>query len=96
MEIERIEDALAEPPIRGRLHRPDGAPRGPLRIGSLETTAALRLSPLFAGYATTWPEVDLSVTPGTTAELIDAVLEQSEHFFSQPLADRLAAGRALS
>lgn len=59
-----------------RAVRDDGMPRGALRIGSLETTAALRLSPLFAGYATSYPEVDLSVTPGTTAELIDAVLER--------------------
>ncbi len=59
-----------------RAVRDDGTPRGPLRIGSLETTAALRLSPLFADYATGYPEVDLSVTPGTTAELIDAVLER--------------------
>ena len=59
-----------------RAVRDDGTPRGPLRIGSLETTAALRLSPLFADYATAYPEVDLSVTPGTTAELIEAVLER--------------------
>jgi DNA-binding transcriptional LysR family regulator len=58
-----------------RAARDDGAPRGPLTIGSLETTAALRLSPLFAGYAAACPEVDLAVRPGTTAELIDAVLE---------------------
>ena len=59
-----------------RAVRDDGTPRGPLTIGSLETTAALRLSPLFALYATAFPEVDLSVHPGTTAELIDAVMER--------------------
>ncbi len=59
-----------------RAARDDGTPRGPLTIGSLETTAALRLSPLFAGYATAYPEVDLVVRPGTTAELIEAVAER--------------------
>ncbi len=56
--------------------RDDGLPRGPLTIGSLETTAALRLSPLIAGYAAAYPEVDLALRPGTTAELIEAVLER--------------------
>lgn len=59
-----------------RAARDDGVPRGPLIIGSLETTAALRLSPLFASFAGAFPEVDLSVRPGTTCELIDAVLER--------------------
>lgn len=59
-----------------RAVKDDGPPRGVLRIGSLETTAALRLSPLIAGYATACPEVDLSLAPGTTAELIEAVLER--------------------
>ena len=34
-----------------RAARDDGAPRGPLTIGSLETTAALHLSPLLADFA---------------------------------------------
>src|SRR3984885_198508 len=59
-----------------RAARDDGQPRGPLTIGSLETTAALRLSPLFASYAAACPEVDLALRPGTTAELIDAVMER--------------------
>ena len=59
-----------------RAARDDGEPRGPLTIGSLETTAALRLSPLFASYAAACPEVDLALRPGTTAELIEAVLER--------------------
>jgi DNA-binding transcriptional LysR family regulator len=59
-----------------RAARDDGQPRGPLTIGSLETTAALRLSPLIARYATACPEVDLALRPGTTAELIEAVLDR--------------------
>src|SRR5580693_9651677 len=41
--------------------RDDGQPRGPLTIGSLETTVALRLSPLIASYAAACPEVDLAL-----------------------------------
>src|SRR5271168_197973 len=59
-----------------RAARDDGEPRGPLTIGSLETTAALRLSPLIAAYARNCPEVDLALRPGTTAELIEAVLDR--------------------
>ena len=54
----------------------DGVPRGPLTLGSLETTAALRLSPLLSAYVATHPEVDLVLRTGTTAELIDGVLGQ--------------------
>ncbi len=53
----------------------DGTPRGPLTIGSLETTAALRLSPLLASYAAAFPDVDLVIRTGTTCELIEAVAE---------------------
>jgi LysR family transcriptional regulator, cell division regulator len=59
-----------------RAVRDDGQPRGPLTIGSLETTAALRLSPLIASYAASCPEVDLALRPGTTAELVEAVLDR--------------------
>jgi LysR family transcriptional regulator, cell division regulator len=59
-----------------RAARDDGLPCGPLTIGSLETTVALRLSPLIASYAASCPEVDLALRPGTTAELIEAVLDR--------------------
>jgi DNA-binding transcriptional LysR family regulator len=49
----------------------DGTPRGPLIIGSLESTAAVRLPRLLAGFAAAHPEVDLVLTPGTTAEMIE-------------------------
>jgi DNA-binding transcriptional LysR family regulator len=52
----------------------DGTPAGSLVIGSLETTAALRLAPLLANYAAAWPDVDLSLRTGTTCELIEDVL----------------------
>jgi LysR family transcriptional regulator, cell division regulator len=52
-----------------------GVPRGSLLIGSLETTAALRLSSHLSTYIAAYPEVDLSLRTGTTCELIEAVLE---------------------
>lgn len=54
----------------------DGRPKGPLTIGSLETTAALRLSPVLSAYVTTHPEVDLVIRTGTTAELVESVLQR--------------------
>ena len=52
----------------------DGRPKGPLAIGSLETTAALRLSPILTAYAEAYPAVDLVLCTGTTGELIERVL----------------------
>jgi len=54
----------------------DGRPRGALAIGSLETTAAVRLAPVLARFAEAHPEVDLSLVTGTTAELMERVLER--------------------
>jgi DNA-binding transcriptional LysR family regulator len=65
-------DALLDEASRAA--RDDGAPRGTLAVGSLETTAALRLSPLLASYAASHPNVDLVLRTGTTAELIERVL----------------------
>jgi DNA-binding transcriptional LysR family regulator len=59
-----------------RAARDDGAPRGVLTIGSLETTAALRLTPLLTRYATDNPAVDLVLRTGTTCELVGDTLEQ--------------------
>ena len=52
----------------------DGVPRGELTIGSLETTAAIHLSPVLTEFAGTYPGVDLSIRTGTTAELVEDVL----------------------
>lgn len=72
-----------------RAVRDDGVPRGRLTIGSLETTAALRLASLLAGYARACPEVDLTLRTGTTCELIEAVQEGSIDgaFVCGPVAD---------
>ena len=58
----------------GRAARDDGTPRGTLTVGALETTAALRLSPLLASYVKAHPQVDLVLRTGTTAEMIEGVL----------------------
>ncbi len=47
---------------------------GPLRVGSLETTAAVRLPPVLIDYGRALPEVDLSLVTGDTATLIRQVL----------------------
>lgn len=55
----------------------EGTPSGTLVIGSLETTAALRLSPVLAEFAAAHPAVDLTLRTGTSCELIDQVLGRS-------------------
>jgi len=55
--------------------RDDGTPRGYLRIGSRETTAALRLPPILSAYAQAHPQVGLIVTTGTSAGLVTDILE---------------------
>ena len=54
----------------------EGTPGGALVVGSLETTAALRLSPILAEFAATYPAVDLSLRTGTSCELVDQVLDR--------------------
>lgn len=54
----------------------EGTPSGPLVVGSLDTTAALRLSPILAEFAAAYPAVDLSLKTGTTCELVAQVLER--------------------
>jgi DNA-binding transcriptional LysR family regulator len=51
-----------------------GTPKGPLVIGSLETTAGLRLPQVLAAFAERYPEVDLELATGTTCELVESVL----------------------
>lgn len=51
----------------------DGTPRGRLAVGALETTAALHIADKLAAYVAAYPEVDLVLRTGTTAELIGEV-----------------------
>ncbi|MGJ4859016.1 LysR family transcriptional regulator [Labrys sp. La1] len=52
----------------------EGAPSGALSLGSLETTAALRLSGLLSRFAMAYPAVRLVLTTGTTRKLLDEVI----------------------
>ncbi len=55
----------------------DGEPRGPLTIGSMETTAAVRLPSLLARFHRRFPAVQLTLRTDTTAALVAAVLDGS-------------------
>jgi LysR family transcriptional regulator, cell division regulator len=59
-----------------RAVRDDGKAAGPLAIGSLETTAALRLPAVLARFAKSHPAVELSLKTGTSAELVAQVLDR--------------------
>src|SRR5712692_199714 len=50
----------AEAALRG------GTPRGTFRIGTLESTAATRLSPVLSRYHLAYPEVRIELVTGTT------------------------------
>ncbi|MCD6042676.1 MAG: hypothetical protein K0R40_2279 [Burkholderiales bacterium] len=53
-----------------------GAPRGVLRIGALESTAATRLPALLARYHRDHPAVQLELVTGTTGALVEKVLRE--------------------
>ena len=55
--------------------RDDGVPNGVLEIGTLETTAALRLPPVLVNFTRAYPKVRPVVTTGTTCSLIEDVVE---------------------
>jgi LysR family transcriptional regulator, cell division regulator len=55
--------------------RDDGEPKGPLAIGSMETTAAVRLPTLLADFHRRFPAVRLSLRTATTADLVAGVLD---------------------
>ncbi|GGG49776.1 LysR family transcriptional regulator [Chelatococcus composti] len=69
----RIAQLLAE--AREAVRDDRANPSGLLRIGSLETTAALRLPPVLAAFARACPRVDLHVETGTSEDLIRKVLD---------------------
>lgn len=50
------------------------APSGSLAIGSMESTAAVRLPPVLAAYHRRYPAVDLVLQTGPTEHLVEAVL----------------------
>src|ERR1700743_1558549 len=55
--------------------RDEGEPKGPLAIGSLETTAAVRLPALLAEFHRRFPAVRLTLKTAQTAALVAGVLD---------------------
>jgi LysR family transcriptional regulator, cell division regulator len=55
--------------------RDDGTPKGPLVIGSMETTAAVRLPPVLARFHKKFPQVQLALQTGPTAALMQDVID---------------------
>jgi DNA-binding transcriptional LysR family regulator len=80
----------------------NGAPRGVLRIGSLESTAATRLPPVLSRYHLAYPEVRLELVTGTSGALVTRVLNGdieaafvAEPFTAQGLEMQLAFSEEL-
>lgn len=46
-----------------------------LRIGAMETTTALRLPPILAAYHAAYPEVDIKLKTGPTADLVEMLMD---------------------
>jgi DNA-binding transcriptional LysR family regulator len=53
----------------------NGAPRGVLRIGALESVAATRLPPILSRYHRAYPDVRIELVTGTTGALIAKVID---------------------
>lgn len=51
----------------------NGKPRGTLRIGALESTAAARLPPILSKYHVLYPDVQLELATGTSGALVSRV-----------------------
>ena len=52
-----------------------GEPQGRLVIGTMETTAAVRLPPLLAGFHRSWPQVELSLVTGPSQVSLRRLLD---------------------
>jgi DNA-binding transcriptional LysR family regulator len=70
---ERIAHLLSE---AKRAAADSSTARGRIAIGALESATAVRLPPVLAAYGAACPEVDIEIDTGTTAALVDAVLER--------------------
>ena len=67
----------------------DPRPRGVFRLGSMESTAAVRLPPLLSEYHRRHPDVTLELRTGNTQQLAAAVLagEVDAALAAEPVAD---------
>ncbi len=63
-------------------------PRGTLRLGSLESTAATRLPPILARYHAAYPAVRMELVTGTSGALVSKVLgeEIEAAFVAEPFS----------
>lgn len=68
----KMEALLAE---ARRAARDEGIPGGLLTIGSLETTAAQRLSPIITAFGAAYPQVNLVLRTGTNTALIEQLID---------------------
>lgn len=62
------------------------APRGTLRLGTLESTAAARLPPLLSSFHDDYPDVNIELVTGSTSKLLGHVqrFEVDAAFISEP------------
>ena len=67
-----LEDAAALPE---HFERARTGVHGPLRVGAIPTILPYFLAPLLKGFAERYPDVDLHVREGATAELLQLVLD---------------------
>lgn len=67
-----LEDAAALPE---HFERAREGVRGPLRVGAIPTILPYFVAPLLKGFTERYPDVDLHVREGTTAELVEQVLD---------------------
>ncbi len=65
----------------------DGTPRGTLKIGTMESTAAARLPPILSRYHKTYPEVRIELVTATAGALVAKVLnyEIEAAFVAEPV-----------
>jgi DNA-binding transcriptional LysR family regulator len=65
-----------------------GTPRGTLRIGTLESTAAARLPPFLSRYHELYPDVHIELVTGTTTALVNRVhrYDIEAAFISEPFS----------
>lgn len=75
----------------------DATPRGRLRLGSMESTAAVRLPGPLAGFHRAYPEVRLELSTGDTRRLVAQVLagELDACLVAEPVDDPRLEKRAL-
>lgn len=66
---------LLEEELRAKIQDPDRA-SGPLRLGSMETTAAVRLPGILTRYFDQYPNVDLSLVTGPSEDMREGVVRQ--------------------